>query len=361
MSGPDWMIYGANGYAGRVALERARSRGLRPVVAGRRDEAVRPLAELYGLPFRIFPLDDPTATARGLDGIGTMLLAAGPFSATSAAAIEACLQARTNYLDITGEAAVIEAAASRDADAKKAGIVILPAAGFDVVPSDCLAVALHRALPSATRLALAIHVIATPGPGSLKTAVEGAAAGGLIRRQGVLTPVPAAFRTRRIPFSRGERWAMTIPWGDLSSAFFSTGIPNIEVYLATPRPAIQIVRCSRPLMGALRNQRLRGGLNYAIEKLAKGGTAAGRAAGRSSLWGRVEDDTGRSVEGCVESIETTTLTAYTAVDIAARIHAGEVRPGFSTPAMAFGPEYIDSVPGTRMTVGPVSGAAGGGA
>ncbi len=343
------MIYGANGYAGRVALEHACSRGLRLVVAGRREEAVRPLAEHHDLPFRVFGIDDPAAAARALDGIGTMLLAAGPFSATSAPAIDACLRARTNYLDITGEAFVIEAAARRGADAKKAEIVILPAAGFDVVPSDCLAVALHRALPSATRLTLAIHVVGSPGPGSLKTVLEGAAMGGLVRH-GTLTPVPAAFQTRRIPFPRGEQWAMTIPWGDLSSAFFSTGIPDIEVYLATPWPAIQLLRCSRPLMGALRNRVVRQALDAAIEKWATGATAAERQAGRSSIWGRVEDDDGWSVEGTVESLETTTLTAYTAVDLAVRIHADEVPPGFTTPAMAFGPEYIENVPGTRMEV-----------
>jgi short subunit dehydrogenase-like uncharacterized protein len=353
MGGADWMIYGANGYTGRVVLEHARSRGLRPVVAGRREEVVRPLAELHDLPVRTFHLDQPLEAPRALDGIGTLLLAAGPFSKTSAPTIDACLRARTNYVDITGEAAVIEAAASRGAEAKQAGIVILAGAGFDVVPSDCLAAALHRALPSATRLALAIDVVGSPGPGSIKTAVEGAAMGGLVRRHGALMPAPTASRMRRIPFSRGERWAMTIPWGDLSSAFFSTGIPDIEVYLATPWPVIRMLRWCRPLMGALRNRRLRGALDAAIDRWVKGATAAGRAAGRSSIWGRAEDDDGRSVEGTVESVETTTLTAHTAVDIAVRIHAGEVTPGFATPAMAFGPEYIVGMAGTRMEVGAV--------
>jgi short subunit dehydrogenase-like uncharacterized protein len=355
MGGSEWMIYGANGYAGGVILEQARTRGLRPVVAGRREEAVRRLAELHDLPFRVFSLDDPAPAAEALHGIGTLLLAAGPFSATSAPAIDACLRAHTNYLDITGEAMVIEAAARRGTEAKKAGVVILPAIGFDVVPSDCLAAELHRALPSATRLTLAIDVVSSPGPGTLKTVLEGAAMGGLIRQHGALTSVPTAFHARRIPFARGDRWGMTIPWGDVSSAFFSTGIPDIEVYLATPWPVIQVVRWTGPLMGTLRNRRLRGALEFAIERWVKGATAAQRAGGRSSIWGRAEDDDGRSIEGSVESLETTTLTACTAVDIAARVHAGEVAPGFMTPSLAFGPSYIASIPETRISHGPVRG------
>lgn len=354
MSGTGWMIYGANGYTGRVALEHAVARGLAPVVAGRREEAIRPLAALHGLPFRVFRLDDPGAAAEALRGIGTLLLAAGPFSATSAPAIEACLRARTNYLDITGEAAVIEAAAGRDAAARDAGVVILPGAGFDVVPSDCLAAALHRALPGARRLQLALHVVGSPGPGSLRTVVEGAAQG-LVRRGGVLTPVPVAFRTRTIPFPDGSRPAMTIPWGDVASAWFSTRIPDIEVYMAAPWPVIGTVRASRPFVGALRAPGVRRALDRAIGRFARGATAAGRETGRAALWGRVEDDQGRSVEGTVETMETTNLTAHTAVDLAVRVQAGEVSPGFTTPSMAFGPEYVLGFPGTRMTVGVVRG------
>lgn len=353
MAGPDWMIYGANGYTGRVVLEHARSLGLRPVIAGRRAEAIRSLAKRHELPFRVFDLDDSAAAVRGLDGIGTMLLAAGPFSATSAPAIDACLRAHTNYVDLTGEARVIEATAARDAAAKSAGIVLLCGAGFDVVPSDCLAAALHRALPSGTRLTLAIDIVSSPGPGSLKTAIEGAAAGGLVRQHGVLTPVPTAFRARRIRFSRGDRWATTIPWGDLSSAFYSTGIPDIEVYLAAPRPVIGALRVGRSLVRLLRNRRIRGALDRAISRWVGGASAAGREAGRSSVWGAVEDDAGRCVEGTVESLEPTTLTAHTAVDIALRIQAAETSPGFLTPSMAFGPQYLERIPGTRMLIAPI--------
>ncbi|CAM4496393.1 MAG: hypothetical protein LEGION0403_FIIPPAGN_01689 [Legionella sp.] len=37
-------------------------------------------------------------------------------------------------------------------------------------------------------------------------------------------------KTRFIDFGKGEKLATTIPWGDVSTAFYTTGIPNIEVY-----------------------------------------------------------------------------------------------------------------------------------
>jgi short subunit dehydrogenase-like uncharacterized protein len=348
------MIYGANGYTGALTVEHAVSQGLRPVVAGRRAEAIRPLAARHGLPHRVFSLDDPAATLRGLDGIGALLLAAGPFSATSAPAIAACLETRTHYVDITGEVAVFEAAQRRNAAAKDAGIVILPGAGFDVVPSDCLAMALHRALPDAGTLRLAISMVTAPGPGSIKTAIEGAAEGGWIRRNGQLMQVPGAWQSARIPFAHQTQWAMTIPWGDLSSAYWSTRIPNIEVYMATPRPAIWLVRGGRLFTGLLRNGLVQRAVKGVVDRLVSGGTPADREAGRSWVWGRVEDATGRAVEGNVETLETTTLTTRTAVDIVTRLLSGEVAPGYTTPSVAFGPDYIARFPKTTLTINEVA-------
>lgn len=350
MSGDQSMIYGANGYAGALIVAHAITQGLKPVLAGRREEVIRPLAERYGLAFRIFGLDEPGATVRGLEGIGTLLLAAGPFSKTSAPAIDACIKTHTHYLDIAGEITVFEAAQRRNAAAKAARVVLLPGAGFDVVPSDCLAMALHQALPTATQLHLAIAVAGKPGPGSIKTAIEGAAQGGWIRRGGKLQQVPTAWRSARIPFAHAPLWAMTIPWGDISTAYWSTGIPDIDVYMATPRPAIWAATLGRPFMGLLRNEFLQKAAKHAAGALVSGGDESVRNAGGSWVWGRAEDADGNSVEGNVATIETTTLTAHTSVDIALRLQRGEVTPGYTTPALAFGEAYIRSFPHTRMTV-----------
>src|SRR3546814_18073465 len=91
--------------------------------------------------------------------------------------IEACLQAKAHYLDITGEISVFEHAQTQDARAKAAGIVVCPGVGFDVIPTDCVAAALKAALPDATHLALGFDSRSGFPPGTAKTSVEGPAPG----------------------------------------------------------------------------------------------------------------------------------------------------------------------------------------
>ena len=156
---PTFLLYGANGYTGQLIAREAVVRGQRPILAGRNAEAVTALARQLGLEHRIFSLDDAAATCAGLEGVTAVLHCAGPFAHTARPMIDACLEARVHYLDITGEISVFEMAAVRDTEAMAAGVMLLPGAGFDVVPSDCLALHLHRRLPTATHLALAFHGI----------------------------------------------------------------------------------------------------------------------------------------------------------------------------------------------------------
>ena len=152
----DFLIYGATGYTGRLIAEHAVERGLNPVLAGRRAEAVRALADRLRLRHRVFGLESRKALVEGLNGMTAVLHAAGPFSATSAPMAEACIAAGVHYCDVTGEIDVFEDLADLDARAKAVGIMLMPGVGFDVVPSDCLAAHVVARLPNAARLRLSI-------------------------------------------------------------------------------------------------------------------------------------------------------------------------------------------------------------
>src|SRR5688572_23775842 len=233
------LIYGSTGYTGRLIVDEALRRGLRPVLAARNADAVRAQAVPLGLEWRSARIDDAAALDAALAGAKVVLHCAGPFAHTWRAMSDACLRAKAHYLDITGEMAVFEGLAARDAEARSAGIMLLPGAGFDVVPSDCLAAHLARRLPNAVRLSLAFRALGGASRGTLATMVEGLGSPGAVRQNGRIVPVPPAWRTRRIDFGDGKlRDATTIPWGDVSTAFHSTGIPNIEVYVAM-RPAMR--------------------------------------------------------------------------------------------------------------------------
>jgi short subunit dehydrogenase-like uncharacterized protein len=345
---PRSLIYGANGYTGRLIARRAVELGVQPTLAGRNHEAVAALAAELACPGVSFTLEQPAQIAEHLRGFSAVLNCAGPFSRTARPLIDACLMAGTHYLDITGEIEVIELAASRGQRAKQAGVALLPAVGFDVVPSDCLAAMLAERLPAARVLQLAFTAIGGLSPGTAKTMVEALPRGGLARIDGQLRSVPIAWKTMEVPFSHRKMWAMTIPWGDVASAYYSTGIPNIEVYTTAPPKQIAQLRRLRFLLPIMAFPPLQHLAKRWIDRKIKGPPDEVRETGRSWLWGRVSDDQGKSVSATLETLSGYKLTALTAVSALEKTLAGQAPHGFATPSQAFGREFILSFPDTRI-------------
>ena len=306
----------------------------------------------------MFGLSPADGIAEGIAGARLVLNCAGPFSATAVPLMEACLAARSHYLDITGEIGVIEAAAERHERARSAGVAIIPAVGFDVVPTDCLAAHLAERLPGASHLAIAFHATGGLSPGTAKTSLEALGGGGRARIDGRITRVPIAWKSLEVPFAKRTRWAMTIPWGDVASAYHSTGIPNIETYLALPKARIQQARRLRVLAPLLRFGPLLRLAQGLVQRRVKGPAPEVREASRASFWGRVSHDSGETAEATLETpggYQITLLTALAAVDrvlagSGAALHGQDALAtvGFATPSMAFGKEFILEFPGTAL-------------
>ena len=349
----EWLLYGANGYTGQLIAEEARRRGLRPVLAGRREAPVRALAERLDCPWRVFRLDDPLALDAALREFRTVVLAAGPFSATSAPVVDACLRTGASYLDITGEIDVFERTLSLGDQARQRASVLLPGVGFDVVPSDCLAASLAAALPHATTLDLAIASLGSRSShGTLLTMLEGMPRGSARREAGIIRREPLLTRSRSVRFHDGVRDTVAIPWGDVSTAYHSTGIPNIVVWMAVAASARRwapLVRHVLPVLGWPGVQRV-------VQRLASRGAAGPdahtRARARSELWGQVTNAAGQRVEGTLSTPNGYVLTARTAVECAERVAAGALAPGAYTPATAFGPAFITEFPECELRLPP---------
>jgi short subunit dehydrogenase-like uncharacterized protein len=342
-----YMIYGANGYTGQLIAREAAKRGQRPILAGRNAESVAATAKPFGFETRAFGLDDVAAVANGLAGVSAVIHCAGPFAHTSKAMADACLRAKVHYLDITGEVSVFEALAARDAEAKSAGVMLLPGAGFDVVPSDCLAAHLKRRLPTATKLTLAFQLLGQVSRGTANTVVENLHRGGLVRQGGILTPVPAAWHTRSIDFGQGPVTTVSFPWGDVSTAYYSTGIPNIEVFAATPPSVRRLARASRYIGWLLASGPVQRFLKSRIKAGPAGPTDQERQAGISLLWGEVADGNGRTATARMQGPEGYTLTALTALAAVEKVLAGHAPAGFQTPSRAYGADFVLEVPGVQ--------------
>ena len=342
-----FLLYGAYGYTGRRIAVEAAGRGLEFILAGRDAARLEPLSAQLARPHRAFPLEGPEKIAEQLSGVRAVLNCAGPFSATAEPLIDACLRAGVHYLDVTGEIDVIEAAARHDAAARQAGLSVIPAVGFDVVPSDCLAAMLANRLPAARLLQLAFSGVGQPSPGTTRTMLEGLPRGGRARRAGRISKVPLAWKSREIPFPAGRQWAMTIPWGDVASAWHTTGIPNIEVYLAMPRAKIAWLRGLRWLVEPALKFLPAAALVPVVRGIAAGAHPGGEET-PCGFWGRVSDDEGRSAEATLETLGSYRLTVLTALAALERVLAGRAPPGFQTPARAFGRNLILEIPGSRL-------------
>ena len=344
-----WMIYGANGYTGKMAVERAIASGQRPVIAGRSLASIEPLAKEYDLPVRAFSLEDPNVVKKNLEGMKVVLHCAGPFSATSQPMLEACLATGTHYLDITGEISVFAHCHAQHERAKQAGIVVLPGSGFDVVPTDCMAAMLKRDLPTATHLVLAFEAGGGPSPGTAKTSVEGLGAGGRARIDGVVTKVPLAWKVRTFERNGEQRSAMTIPWGDVYTAFVSTGIPNIETYMGVPPSSIKNVRRIRmfgPLLGLGFVQNF---LKNQVAKKVRGPSEEKRKQSITTVWGEARDNNGNEIKKRMNTPNGYELTVTASLGIVQRLLEGEQpQGGYYTPSMLMGPEYVLSLPGVKL-------------
>jgi short subunit dehydrogenase-like uncharacterized protein len=345
----NFLIYGANGYTGELITRYAAERGLKPVLAGRNAARIEALANQYGFDWRAFDLSDSAKLDAALREVDFVLHCAGPFSLTSGAMVAACLRTKRHYLDITGEISVFEEMAARDSRAEDAGIMIMPGVGFDVVPSDCLARHLKNRLPSATHLTLAFYGLGRISHGTQATMTMNVGRGGAIRRDGKIESVPAAWKTREIDFGEVKKTGVTIPWGDVATAFYSTGIPNIEVYTIVPGQQLSLLKLSRYLGWLLATAPVQSILQKQIP--AGGPTDEERGKGKTYLWGEAADDAGNRVESRQTGPEGYTLTALTALNIAERILDGNFCAGFQTPAKCYGADLILEIEGvTRVDV-----------
>ncbi|HEY2577127.1 MAG TPA: saccharopine dehydrogenase NADP-binding domain-containing protein [Streptosporangiaceae bacterium] len=344
-----WLLYGAYGFTGTLVARLAVARGERPVLAGRSAGKVAELAGQLGLEHRVFGLTDPDAIRRGLDGVSAVAHCAGPFSATAGPMARACINAGLHYLDVTGEIAVFEELHGLGERARAAGSVLLPGAGFDVVPTDCAAALLAAALPGARRLDLAFLAGGGPSPGTAKTAVEGMRTGGQARIDGVITTVPMGWRTIQAAFPSGPRTATSVPWGDVSTAWYSTGIPDITTYTVVPAAAMR----ANQALGLAKLLRLGPALRLAraLAGRAPGPDEQRRARTRAEVWGRASDGE-RSVQITLVTPNAYDLTADSVVRAVTRL--GSVSPGVHTPSTAFGPRYVTELDGVTLT-GPAPG------
>ena len=342
------MVYGALGFTGRLIIQQALARGLRPILAGRDGERLKALASPNQLEWRAASVEDAGALRRMLHGVKVLLNAAGPFRLTAEPLSRACLESRVHYLDIGGEYGSVELLAGLHRAALERGCMILPGVGFDVVASDCMAAWVAQRLPDARRLWIGITGLNAISRGSAETVLDQDGRGVAVRRDGVLGFVSPGSLVRQFDFGQGLRRATAVSWVDVASAYYTTGIPNITVFYE--ETALMRLGQRMARYGSLLNRApaLRLFQGAAVRMMPPGPNVAQRAAGQATVVVQAEDVRGRREQVRLHTPEVYSFTATTSAAIADWALGAQVKPGFQTPARALGAEFVLSLPGVRF-------------
>jgi short subunit dehydrogenase-like uncharacterized protein len=344
------IIYGSYGYTGRLIAQECKAKKRDVILAGRNRDALQKQQEETGYPFEVVDITDANGLRNLLSKGSTVIHCGGPFRFTAKAMVDACLETKTHYTDITGEYQVFELLAGYDEKAKKAGIMLMPGTGFDVVPSDCLAVHLKKRLPSATHLRLAFAMVPSGmSRGTKKSMTESLGYGGMTRVNNVLTPFTLGKDVLNMNFGSFTTLTTRIQWGDISTAWRSTGVPNIEVFAGASEKAVRSLKISNYLGWLLRNRAVKNFLLKQIDKGKAGPSDENLKTGKCYLRGEVWDADGNRKVSLLNGPNAYTLTAKTAMLITEKILAGNFKPGYQTPAMCYGADLILEITDTERT------------
>jgi short subunit dehydrogenase-like uncharacterized protein len=309
----DFLLYGSTGFVGEAIARMAVDLGFTPILAGRNQIRLQQLSDELDLEHRVLSLDDPQKINEALERVKVVLNCAGPFIHTFKPIVKACLHTGTHYLDITGEPPVFHELADMDYAAGLKKVMLLPGVGFDVVPTDCLAVHLKKRLPSATHLTLAFQ---STGPGGMP---------------------PEIIKTRSIDFGQGPQTTTRITWGDVFTAWHSTGIPNIEDYAVLPVSIHKKMRMVNRLRPLFRIPMVR---DYLKRSVKPGPSTHTRSQTKTHVWGEVTDDQGgmavSRLHGPEAGVEWTGRAALAAVQ---KVLTDAFEPGFQTPAKVYGADF----------------------
>ncbi|ELF6208316.1 MULTISPECIES: saccharopine dehydrogenase family protein [Pseudomonas] len=319
------LIYGATGYTGRMAAERAKALGLNVEIAGRDRSRLASLADQLGVHFRVFNADANAVAS--LSGISVLLNFAGPFAHTAEALMRACLKAGVDYLDITAEINVYRLAERLGTEAVSHSVMLMPGVGWDVVPTDSLAVHVAKRVKDPFALNIALHVPGSMSRGSAMSVNEIIGAGVLARVDGELVSTADA-TPRHFDFGEGPVLCAPLSFGDLITGWYSTGIANIAMFVHVSGDAFPEGDMSR---------------------LPDGPSAEERNAHRARAVVEVVGADGSIARSVIETVNGYTYTPLSAVAAAVRVLNGERHLGFATPAQVFGSGFAESIVDTHMT------------
>jgi short subunit dehydrogenase-like uncharacterized protein len=337
------MLYGATGFTAGLMIDALKSLPCELILAGRNANTVETLARKHTTTHTAFALDNLETTQRHLRGIDLVINCAGPFAQTALAIVNAALLTRTSYFDITGELSIFMRIHHHHDAAIAKGITLIPGLGFDIAPSDCLAALLARRVKNPSSLTLAIATKNTRvSHGTLKTVVLESKNQVIARREDGIKNYDDLSLSRDIVINGKPRHCMRAPLGDLFCAHLSTGISNIDTFVAIPKNLAKFSRLL-PLLSKLgQNNFAHMLIERAIESLPNGPTLEQQQQGSAYIYGEVVGANGMTEKAVMKTKEPYVYTADLMVaGVRSWLDKG-LHYGFLTPSQAFGAQFAEA-------------------
>jgi short subunit dehydrogenase-like uncharacterized protein len=341
------LIYGATGFTGQLLAGRARAGGADVILAGRSRGRLQRISQAYGLPYRVLALEDRSGLDAGLSDIAVVINAAGPFVCTAQPMLEACLRVGTHYLDVSGELPVFQQMHGYDKAARAAGVMVMPGVGFVVAATDCLAAHVAGYMPDACYLRLALSHTDLVSRGTYTSMIGLLREGVTVLRDGCLCAVPAGQLERGFDYGEGERLSTAVSWADVFTAYSTTRIPNIEVYVEAGAWTRSLYQLTAYFAEFLRLAPARTMLELLARCLPEGPSEERRAAAPRVIVAEAEDRYRRCVGARLHTPNGYSFTALSALAIAERVISGDVRTGFQSPACVYGADFVLGIEGVR--------------
>jgi short subunit dehydrogenase-like uncharacterized protein len=340
------LIYGAYGFTGAGIAKLASEYGITPVLAGRNEAKLKSLAESLGYHYLVLELENNHDNlVKVLRHFEIVLHIAGPYTFTAKPMLDAVVEAGTHYVDLTGENHVIQAQLDRDKEFKRANIMVMPAVGYDVVPTDCLNVYVAGKIASPTHLMVVLNGDYTPvegaqaSRGTMKSALEMLGRPLLKRENGEMVAMNPPKVLHRQEGGQ-QQTLLQIPWADMMTSYVSTGIPNIEVF------QIQEGELPSWLLRVARSDAGRRVLGWLIDTFAPVGPPPDAQEKRQTqIVSTVSNAAGDTASAELITPEAYLLTFHSTLLVARRVIDGHWEPGFQTVGKVYGPDLVLEVPG----------------
>jgi short subunit dehydrogenase-like uncharacterized protein len=141
-------------------------------------------------------------------------------------------------------------------------------------------------------------------------------------------------------FGRGPEPALNISWGDVATAYYTTGIPNVETYYQASPLLRGVLATCRQAGWLLRTAPFQALLKAQADMLPEGPREEERARAGMVIVAEASDERGVRVASRLRTPEAYTFTGTAAASVAMRALAGDLEAGFQTPARVFGPDFV---------------------